>query len=139
MNHQSPSHTEPGLTDKFAKGNVMASACPSRSVLQNVTSRWGVLVLVALLRGKHRYSELRRKITGISEKMLSQTLHSLEADGFILRVSHPVIPPHVDYSLTDSGQQVATKVAELVDWIEININSILGERDAYLTNGDQVV
>jgi DNA-binding HxlR family transcriptional regulator len=70
-------------------------------VLKHVTSRWGVLILVAL-RGPHRFSDLRRKMGGV-EKMLAQSLQALEQDGFIDRVSYPVVPPHVEYSLTPLG------------------------------------
>ncbi|MEK8044811.1 winged helix-turn-helix transcriptional regulator [Ideonella margarita] len=104
--------------------------CPSREVLQHLTSRWGVLVLVALLLGgTHRFSELRRKIDGVSEKMLAQTLQTLEADGFVRRTAHPVVPPHVEYSLTRMGEEAARQVAELVDWIEGNLPRILTGRE----------
>ncbi|MFM2481540.1 winged helix-turn-helix transcriptional regulator [Celerinatantimonas sp. YJH-8] len=119
------------LTDKLSRGNVLAKECPSREILQDVTSRWGVLILFTLLKGTHRFSELRKKITGISEKMLSQTLQSLEADGFILRIAHPVIPPHVEYQLTEQGGIVAQKVTELVNWIELNISDILISKNHY--------
>jgi DNA-binding HxlR family transcriptional regulator len=99
-------------------GDLFASACPSRGVLDHVTSLLGVLVLVALLEGTHRFSELRRKVAGVSEKMLSQTLQALERDGFVLREAYPVIPPRVDYSLTGMGREVAGRVEALADWIE---------------------
>jgi DNA-binding HxlR family transcriptional regulator len=107
------------------RGDVFATECPSREVLQHVTSRWGVLVLVALREGTHRFSELRRKIGGVSEKMLAQTLQSLEKDGFVNRVSHPVIPPHVEYSLTPLGEPIAQQIESLADWIESNIGTII--------------
>lgn len=119
------------LSEKFSRGNVLAKECPSRSILQDVTSRWGVLVLFALLGGTHRFSELRKKITGVSEKMLSQTLQALEADGFVLRIAHPVVPPHVEYCLTDKGTEVAYKVEQLVDWIESNLGDILNAQQQY--------
>jgi DNA-binding HxlR family transcriptional regulator len=97
-------------------------------VLQHVTSRWGVLVLVALLAGTHRFSDLRRKIGGVSEKMLAQTLQWLESDGFVLRKSYPVVPPHVEYSLTPLGLEVARRVEALADWIEGNLPSIMEAR-----------
>ena len=100
----------------------------SRDVLQHVTSRWGVLVLVALLAGTHRFSDLRRKIGGVSEKMLAQTLQWLESDGFVLRKSYPVVPPHVEYSLTPLGLEVARRVEALADWIEGNLPSIMEAR-----------
>jgi DNA-binding HxlR family transcriptional regulator len=118
--------------DKFGRGDVLIKECPSRGVLQDVTSRWGVLVLIALLDGTHRFSELRKKINGVSEKMLSQTLQALEADGFVLRIAHPVIPPHVEYKLTQSGVDVAHRVQALVDWIELNIGDILEAKAQYL-------
>lgn len=93
-----------------------------------MTSRWGVLVLVALLAGTHRFSDLRRKIGGVSEKMLAQTLQWLESDGFVLRKSYPVVPPHVEYSLTPLGLEVARRVEALADWIEGNLPSIMEAR-----------
>ncbi len=107
-----------GLMDRMQKGNVMAAECPSRGVLNHLTSRWGTLVMVALATGGHRFAELRRKVGGVSERMLSQTLKDLEADGFVLRTAHPVVPPHVDYELTPLGMQAAGHVVTLVGWIE---------------------
>ncbi len=110
------------------RGDLYAPACPSRGVLDHVTSRWGVLVLVALLEGTHRFSELRRKVAGVSEKMLAQTLQALETDGFVLREAYPVIPPHVDYSLTPLGREVAVHVEALADWIEESMPRIAAAR-----------
>jgi DNA-binding HxlR family transcriptional regulator len=116
------------LTQQFLRGNLFAAACPSRDVLKHVTSRWGVIVLIALLTGTHRFSDLRRKIGGVSEKMLSQTLQWLEADGFVLRVSYPVVPPHVEYSLTPLGEDAGLRVRDLADWIEVKLPAILQAR-----------
>lgn len=119
-------HDQSGLAQLFTRGDVFSDKCPSRAVLNHVTSRWGVLVLVALKDGQtHRFSELRRTITGISEKMLAQTLQTLAQDGFVLRTAYPVVPPHVEYSLTPLGMDVSDRVAELVGWVEDNINHIL--------------
>jgi DNA-binding HxlR family transcriptional regulator len=112
------------------RGELFSVACPSRKVLQNVTSRWGVMVLVALMSGTYRFSDLRRKIGGVSEKMLAQTLQSLEADGFVLRTAFPVVPPRVEYSLTRMGQEVAREVESLADWIEGNLYRIMEQRQA---------
>ena len=119
-----------GIAEKLQRGQLFAPDCPSRAVLQHVTSRWGVLVLVALLAGTHRFSDLRRKVGGVSEKMLAQTLQWLEHDGFVLRVSHPVVPPHVEYSLTPMGIEVARQVEGLVDWIEGNLHRIMDKHRA---------
>ncbi|HEX8539719.1 MAG TPA: helix-turn-helix domain-containing protein [Cystobacter sp.] len=118
------------------QGNVLAPMCPSRGVLEHVTSRWGVLVLVCLLEDTHRFSELRRKVGGVSEKMLAQTLHALERDGFVLREAYAVIPPRVDYSLTPLGREVAERVESLVDWIEDNLERVLEARGPHAT-GEQ--
>ena len=112
------------LSEAMARGQLFAEACPSREVLKHVTSRWGVLVLIALMTGTHRFSELRRKIGGVSERMLAQTLQWLEQDGFVSRVSYPVVPPHVEYSLTPLGEEVGARVRDLADWIELNLPRI---------------
>jgi len=112
---------ELGLSAKLARGDVMAAACPSRGVLRHLTSRWGVLVLIALQSGTHRFSDLRRKIGGVSERMLAQTLQFLEADGIVERRDYQTVPPRVEYTLTPLGVEAAEKVAALADWIEINL------------------
>jgi DNA-binding HxlR family transcriptional regulator len=99
-------------------------------VLDHVTSRWGVLVLVALQERTLRFSELRRRVAGVSEKMLSQTLQALEGDGFVLREVYAVVPPRVDYTLTPMGSEVAAHVEALTDWIEENMDRISRARRA---------
>ena len=106
-------------------GNVLASACPSRQILQHLTSRWGALVLVSLHSGTKRFSELRRAIDGVSERMLTKTLQELEADGMLIRKSYNTVPPQVDYTLTEFGAQASNKMFELVDWLEMNLGNIL--------------
>lgn len=122
------------LSTRMRRGELFSPDCPSREVLMHVTSRWGVLVLVALLEGTHRFAELRRKVGGVSEKMLAQTLQSLEGDGFVLRKAYPVVPPHVEYSLTSLGQDVGQHVEALADWIEINLPQVMSARKAQLDN-----
>jgi len=106
------------------RGDLMVPACPSREVLKHVTSRWGVLVLIALLSGTQRFSDLRRKVGGVSERMLAQTLQWLEGDGLVHRRAYKVVPPHVEYTLTPLGQEAAEKVRDLADWIEIRFPQI---------------
>lgn len=112
------------LIAAMVRGDLLSETCPSREVLKHVTSRWGVIVLIVLKSGTHRFSEMRRKVGGVSEKMLAQTLQGLEGDGFVRRVSRPVVPPHVEYSLTPMGEEVAERVATLADWIETNLYRI---------------
>jgi DNA-binding HxlR family transcriptional regulator len=119
---------EPTLSEQMRDGNLFAEQCPSREVLKHVTSRWGVLILVALREGTHRFSDLRRKMGGVSEKMLAQSLQALEQDGLSI-ASYPVVPPHVEYSLTPLGIEVSEKVAALADWIEVNTPKVMANRD----------
>ncbi len=118
------------LLDHWQLGNVLAVDCPSRPILQHLTNRWGTLVMVALATGPHRFAELRRKVGGVSERMLSQTLKELEADGFVLRTARPVVPPHVDYELTPLGREVAVHVVALAAWIEGALPEILAGKAA---------
>ncbi|AUX86812.1 transcriptional regulator [Acinetobacter sp. ACNIH2] len=109
-------------------GQVLSTACPSREILEHLSSKWSLLVLHCLSEGVHRFSELKIKIEGISEKMLSQTLKTLEQDGFILRTVYPIVPPKVEYQLTILGSQAAEKVNELIFWIERNLSEILEQK-----------
>lgn len=104
--------------------DVLSADCPSREVLTRMTSRWGVLVLLVLGEGTHRFSQLRRRIGGVSERMLSQTLQQLEGVGLVHRRAYDVVPPHVEYSLTPSGQEAAERIAALTGWIEGNLDRL---------------
>lgn len=116
------------LPADFADG-VFPAGCPSRTVLDHITSKWGVLILLSLSEGEQRWSELRRRAEGISEKMLAQTLKTLEQDGLVLRKAQPVIPPHVDYSLTERGYELTGLLVPLVTWAFNNADDIInGER-----------
>ncbi len=111
--------------DHALRGNVFSEHCPSREVLKHVTSRWGVLLLVALGDGGQRFGELRRRVGGISEKMLAQTLVWLEQDGFVQRIVQSAAPPRVEYRLTPLGEEISGKMAELADWLETNLGAML--------------
>jgi len=121
--------TNERIAERLRRGDVLSAECPSREVLQHVTSRWGVLLLLVLLDGTQRFSELRRKVNGVSEKMLAQTLRWLQEDGFVDRRSFNTVPPHVEYSLTPLGREVAQRVESLADWIEDHID-LLGRVQA---------
>lgn len=114
------------VSSPLVPDGVFPANCPSRTVLDHVTSKWGVLVLLALSEAETlRWSELRRRAEGVSEKMLAQTLRILEGDGLISRVAHPVVPPHVDYSLTQRGQELAGHLRPLMSWILDNAEEML--------------
>ena len=116
------------LFARWQAADVLAADCPSRVILHHLTSRWGALVMVALAMGPHRFSGLRRQVRGISGRMLAQTLHDLEADGFVLRTAHAVVPPHVDYALTPLGQEAAAHLVPLIRWIEGALPRIMASR-----------
>lgn len=116
------------VAGKYAVGEGM---CPHRLVLEHVTSRWGVLVLIELLDRPYRFSELRRTIGRVSEKMLTQTLQTLERDGLVHRDAKPVIPPRVDYSLTELGREAAEQVRALALWTHERMPAVERARRAY--------
>ncbi|MFF8944721.1 winged helix-turn-helix transcriptional regulator [Streptomyces sp. NPDC014864] len=111
--------------------NVFAKACPSRGTLEHVTGRWGSLILGALHEGSLRFNELRRRVDGVSEKMLSQTLHALERDGLVHREAQPTNPPRVDYELTPLGHEVAGRLLALIHCVEGRMDDVLAAREAY--------
>ena len=115
-------------------GQVLSTECPSREILEHLTSKWSVLVLRCLSDGVHRFSELKQRIEGVSEKMLSQTLKTLEHDGFILRTVYPVVPPKVEYQLTILGSQAAEKTMYLIGWIEKSLPEILENKTRINSN-----
>jgi DNA-binding HxlR family transcriptional regulator len=105
--------------------NVYDPSCPARQVLEHLTSRWGVLALGALQERTYRFAELGRRIDGVSEKMLAQTLRTLERDGLVRRVSYPEVPPRVEYSLTEKGREAAVLTTALVGWVEQHATVII--------------
>ncbi len=115
------------IADQIA--DVMNPNCPSRLILNHVTSRWGGLILIALKHdGTLRFGALRRRIGGVSERMLAQSLRTLEQDGLVRRTPRQTIPPHVDYDLTPAGVEVAMAVRLLADTVERHLQ--LGELGA---------
>jgi len=115
------------LSEKFSRGELLNVNCPSRDVLKRVTSRWSVLILLALQDQTLRFSALRRAVGGVSERMLAQNLRYLEEDGFVQRIAYDVVPPHVEYRLTPLGREVSEQVVGLADWLELNLSRILAQ------------
>lgn len=108
--------------------NVFDAQCVSREVLSHATGRWGGLILAALIDGPLRFAEVRRAVEGISDRMLAQTLHELEADGLISRTQYSTIPPRVDYELTDLGKPIATRIGDLIATIYEQLPGIVVHR-----------
>jgi DNA-binding HxlR family transcriptional regulator len=123
--------TERRTPDQDLPYNVFAKACPSRGTLEHVTGRWGALTLGALHEGSLRFNELRRRVDGVSEKMLSQTLHALERDGLVHREAQPTNPPRVDYELTPLGREVAERLLSLIHFVEGSMDDVLAARERY--------
>ncbi|MGW7070343.1 winged helix-turn-helix transcriptional regulator [Streptomyces sp. NPDC054855] len=111
--------------------DVFSKQCPSRGTLEHVTGRWGALTLGALHDGTFRFNELRRRVDGVSEKMLSQTLHALERDGLVHRDAQPTNPPRVDYRLTPLGREVTDRLMHLIHFVEGRMDGVLEARDRY--------
>lgn len=105
--------------------------CAIRDVIDRIGDRWSLLVLLKLHDGTLRFSDLRRAVGDISQRMLSQTVRRLEEDGFLTREVHPTVPPRVDYSLTELGRSLMGPVRHLVDWAKVNHGQIRKARAHY--------
>jgi DNA-binding HxlR family transcriptional regulator len=111
--------------------NMMDAACPTRQVLDRIADKWTMLVIVALEDGTLRFSELRRSIDGISQKMLTQTLRALERDGIVEREVIATVPVTVRYTLTPLGHSLADAVSVIREWAYANMDDIEAARAAY--------
>lgn len=109
--------------------------CPTRQLLDRIGDRWTVLVVGALADGPLRYGEISRRVDGVSQKMLTQTLRFLEQDGLVTRTVYPVIPPRVDYELTDAGRSLREPLRALEDWAKEHMADVLSTRDAHERTG----
>lgn len=113
--------------------DVLAAACPTRQVINRVGDRWSLLVLYALENGTLRFQELRRKVDGISQKMLTQTLRNLERDGLVERTIYASVPPKVEYELTPLGTNLSQAIAVIRTWAYDHMNQIEQARMTYDT------
>jgi len=128
MEETIPSVATPADPPAELVADVFARDCPSRTLMEHIASKWGTLVLVALAGEPYRFNALRRRVDGVSEKMLSQTLHILDRDGLVMRDVQSTIPPHVEYSLTGLGAEVAARLTDLIDLIEGSVGMVLQAR-----------
>ncbi|PWJ53316.1 transcriptional regulator, HxlR family [Quadrisphaera granulorum] len=130
-----PARPTDELDDQQFVIDVFARACPSRSLLADVTGRWGTLAVLALADGTARFGALRRRVDGVSEKMLSQTLQALERDGLVVREVVSSIPPHVEYTLTPLGLRIAQRLHALVEVLEDAVPEVVAARAAHEARG----
>ena len=110
------------------KCDVLNEACPSRAVLDRIADKWTALIIHALSDGTLRYGELQRRVGGITQKMLTQTLRSLENDGLVERRVYPVVPPMVEYSLTSLGRSLEEPLSAICKWAERHLPKMLEKR-----------
>ncbi|MBY6686642.1 helix-turn-helix transcriptional regulator [Rhodococcus sp. BP-149] len=122
-------------TDPTLEADVFSRHCSSRDTMQDITSRWGLLALAALHEGPYRFGALRRRVEGVSERMLSQTLQRLERDGLITRTVLEQIPPKVEYALTDLGRETATRLVGLIEFVESTLPTVTAARAEYDARG----
>lgn len=116
------------MTDHY---DAFLVGCPSRQLFDRISDKWVGLVLSALADGSRRYGELFRTISGVSQKMLTQTLRNLERDGLVARRVSPTVPVRVDYELTASGRDLLPAVWAIKTWAELNIEAVEKARAAY--------
>jgi DNA-binding HxlR family transcriptional regulator len=110
---------------------VFSQACPSRQALELIASKWALLVIPALAEGPVRNNELMRKIEGISQKMLTQTLKELVRNGLVLRFGRQTVPPHVEYQLSTLGQSLSETLIPLDNWAERNHQNLKAARERF--------
>lgn len=111
--------------------DTVLGACPVRDVLDRIGDKWSVLVITLLGDGPMRFMELKRSIGLVSQRMLTRTLRGLERDGLVTRTVHPVVPPRVDYALTDLGRSLQGLLAQLTEWAFAHNDDVAAARAAY--------
>lgn len=117
--------TDALIADVFARG------CTSRRTLENATGKWGTLAMVALRESSYRFNALRRRVDGVSEKMLAQTLQALERDGLVHREVLATIPARVEYSLTPLGAEIADQLQVLIELVENRMPAVMAAQAEY--------
>nr|WP_260610184.1 helix-turn-helix domain-containing protein [Sphingomonas sp. IC081] len=117
----------PGYSEETAPlraPDVYAANCPTRQLLDRVADKWSVLILLTLGNGEMRFNALKRRIDGISQKMLSQTLRSLERDGLVLRAVVPSVPVTVSYAISPLGRELLGALQAMIDWAEARMGMV---------------
>ncbi len=129
----------PGHRQETAfRGNVFAAACPTRQLLDRIADKWSTLILLMLNDAPMRFSGLKRRIEGISQKMLSQTLKSLERDGLVVRTAEPTVPVTVTYAMTPLGRSLVASLRSMIDWAETRMPEVAAAQHAFDARSDVV-
>ncbi|NHN56785.1 helix-turn-helix transcriptional regulator [Calidifontibacter sp. DB0510] len=111
--------------------DVLQAACPSRSVLRHLTDRWTPMVVAVLSDGPARFGQIRGRVEGVTAKVLTETLRSMERDGLVTRTAQATMPPRVDYELTPLGRTLVTPLAAVRSWAEQHAEQVLEARARY--------
>ena len=117
--------------DGIYQGDYDPEICPVRHVLKGIADKWTILILAGLKADRQRFSQLKRLVPDISQRMLTETLRKLERDGYVTREVTPSIPPRVDYELTDLGKSLVTQLAPLAQWADEHRDAVGLARKAY--------
>jgi DNA-binding HxlR family transcriptional regulator len=132
---KSPTHPQGTVADGVCDWDAYQwdtrEDCEVRQILDRIADKWSLLVIALLDRRRMRFTELRREIDGVSQRMLTVTLRQLERDGLVRRTVHPVVPPRVDYELTPLGVSLHETVQALVSWTDAHQREIAAARSAY--------
>jgi DNA-binding HxlR family transcriptional regulator len=123
--------SDSALPETPLRGNVFAAACPTRQLLDRIADKWTVLILLTLANGSQRFGALKRHIGGISQKMLSQTLKSLERDGLIDRTVEHTAPIAVTYAITPLGRSLTVSLRGVIEWAETRMGDVFNARNAF--------
>jgi DNA-binding HxlR family transcriptional regulator len=118
-------------TDPMLRGDPYHPDCPTRRILDRIGDRWTVLIVGVLGEGDARFSELRRRVGGVSQKMLTQTLRGLERDGLVRRTVHPQVPVRVEYALTEAGRTLLGPLRALQEWSIEHLSDVSAAQQAY--------
>ena len=116
---------------RLPPGDVYDERCPSRSVIDLLANKWTLMVIWSLADGPMRFGELRRRITGVTQKMLTQSLRELERNGLATRTVYATTPPSVEYALTPLGQSITSVTEQMCQWAEVNMGKVLMSRRDY--------
>lgn len=130
--------TTQDVTGAASPWDPYARGCPSRDLLDRIGDKWTVLVLGELKHGACRFTQLRKRLSGVSEKMLTQTLRALERDGLVHRTVYPAVPVRVEYALTPLGQTLREPLKTLTDWSVQHIADVLAAREEYDAHAERV-
>lgn len=110
------------------RGNALNPDCPARLVLDRIGDKWSALTVLVLSDGSCRFTELRDRIGGVTPKVLTQTLRSMELDGLLTRTVFAEVPPRVEYALTPLGDSLRGPIRAITDWAEVNKDAVMESR-----------